>query len=480
MMLLGRDAFTYDTPGTPQVLAPPVLTSIQVFDGDGLNDPQVGFTNSRDVRVITTFAGPDPEFLEITDDGFATSVTFPYAQSILFAIARTTDGPFVIQCRGIASTGTSNEGYYEGTFDTVRPGGQMSGGNFQGSATSLSSATIRLSTSEPLNRVPDPADPAQFELLNCVLGPGTAVSPTDYEYPVTHLENGRVQVRLLANQMIDRAGNSTTSTRTINYLFDDEPPTAAMSIPQVATGRDLRGIFTASDVTYFYAPTQNIPPISSRQLYSRRLGGDWNWELFSKTSGDEYIFTPGGGVAGTYFMLFRAVDRAGNESSPIPTGAVGTGMAMIHYNPDPNQTVSNPVFGAGSYYFAMENDVLVRIDLEQVSGTGTLSVSRDEGDLGPFAGTGQMIHERLNIAYSGFTFGSATLTTSYQDENLGGVHESSIVTAARVRGSADTTFFPASVETNRNRVTVSGITNLRDAWYFGRMSSHAANWAMYE
>jgi hypothetical protein len=458
----------------------PVLNSIQIFDGDGLNNPMVGFTNARNILVVTGFADTTPDTLEITDDGFVTSTFLPYAQTLPFVISRTTDGPFVIQCRGLSSSGTSNEGYFDGTLDTKRPSGYFETVEFASGATNSPTATLRIRSSEPLNFPPDPTDPANFELMNCVLGQAVVASPLEYEYPVTHLANGRVEVRVLANRLVDRAGNTSIGSSVRNYLFDDEPPTAALSIPLVATGRDIHGIFTATDITYPYAPTASIPAIQSTHLYSRRPDSSWSFELFNKVSGDDYVFTPGGGVAGTYFMHFRAIDRAGNESSPIPTGMTGTGMVQIHYNPDPNAPVDNAVSGNGSYFFAMENDVLVQIDLAQVSGTGTLTVSRDEGDLGPFAGTGQMIHERLNISYTGFTFGSATLHTSYQDDNLDGANELSIVTAARVRSAADPTFFPITLDPTRNRITVNGITSLRDTWYFGRMSSDAGGWELYE
>ncbi len=243
---------------------------------------------------------------------------------------------------------------------------------------------------------------------------------------------------------------------------------AADDFTQVATG--LQGTYTAGDGAG--------SGVATVVLHVREPGGAW--ASAGPVTGGTWTFTPslpGSAGNGLYRFATVAVDHEGNAEE-APSGD-DPGDVAILYNGVENGPFAAAVDGpVVTTVHPMEADLDVMVTLSGVSGAGTITVSRFEGDVAP-AGLGahRLVDQGISISASGFGFGLASVTLGYDGALLGGLGEADVDTAFRDEAGVVTPLQPILVDTHAS--TIQFATDAFSDWYFGNNDASVGEWSLH-
>lgn len=338
--------------------------------------------------------------------------------------------------------------------------------------TAVNSATVRFDDAVPDLAVSDfslSRGATVLPLFSATLSGGPTV------YTITNFGagaslDGSYELRLIATNVEDDAGNAMAEDATVSWIIDREAPTvAAATDDSTQVGGDITGTYTSDP--------GSGSDIAAEVLWVREPGG--TWAVSGPVSGGTFAHTPsqtGDAADGIYAFAVVAEDEAGNRGTE-PTGA-DPGQIAIVYNDMANSTITLDVATGSTVavMLPMESDLDVILTFTDVTSAGQVTASRALEDTAPAGYRPEaFIDQNWTLSASGgLSFASVDITLEYDPSLLGGLLPSEVTRAYRVDGAV-VEEAPVTIDEANNRATVSGATGF-STWYLGSASAGVEGW----
>lgn len=265
-----------------------------------------------------------------------------------------------------------------------------------------------------------------------------------------------------------RTDTEVTENISVTANFADiTPPTSAADADAIQVGGDITGTYTASD---------DGSGVDFVELYVREPGSAWT--NAGTVTGGTWSYTPtetGDAADGLYRFATVATDNAANTQT-APSGS-DTGDASVLYNNEANSNFAWTFEADGTGSFPMTNDVVIEIELADVTDPVTITVSRTPGNNAPVGFSAErLINEFLTIT-GDLDGATATLTWNFDPSSTDAPgFVATLNTVFQFDGATQIGQYP--VTPSGNTLVVGPITSLSD-WYAGSNDATTPDWTLY-
>ncbi|MCC5876278.1 MAG: right-handed parallel beta-helix repeat-containing protein [Candidatus Sumerlaeia bacterium] len=280
--------------------------------------------------------------------------------------------------------------------------------------------------------------------------------------------DGSKSMTLLAGAVSDAAGNENAALGPVPIILDQTPPVTTITTDDLSATDTVVLEFSASDANGVASTALYVQGPSDSSLVDSGLAPVGNTFVYTATE------------AGVHQFAAVSTDNAGNVESP---GAGNSATVVINTTENGPLTLHVAEGIDVEVNFPLTDDYGVTITFDEVLTSGTVTVTRVEGDgnavslgLDPDSLAGQYF---IITADSTLDFTTATivfdLDPALLGSNLGSLTDIVIVLVNRSGTVTAMSGGDVSVDAGAGTVTVSGVVAFSE-WYFGDTTTSVSDW----